>query len=128
MSAPEVTVGGYTVQLAPVSPLAAFALGEALPLPARSQTEIVAYFCAALACAWPTGKAWPAAKRPVVWEPGVSARRYGHEVFDDLWRARVPMSEIAAAGKVAFEFAISQLATEHEVKAAEGFSEAREDG
>jgi hypothetical protein len=118
MDAPTIDTLGVPVTLVKPRPSAilAFAATD------RDDPESYCFRqCAALGLCWPAVGAWPAPKRPT-WSPGRPIVDYGAAVFDALLEAGRTLPAVLAAAKLAYEWALSTLPKEQEIKAAADFS------
>lgn len=119
MDSPEITLGRVTTRLVQPSALAAVHLAR----PPESDGLYLAFGALALRECWPEDVAWPILARPRKWEPGQSQGRRGQEIFDAL-ASEAPLQAVIAACRAAYQYAVSTLISEAEVREAEGFSEA----
>ena len=93
----------------------------------RAQLEVdpsvaIGVTCAALRLTWPATRKFPGIPgRP--WTLGDPLVEFGAGVFDALFAAGIPVAHILGEAGRAYAFALERLG-EHEVAAAEDFSEA----
>lgn len=131
---PTITLDKCSATLEPPGALLAVALCISPEMvESLDNAEIIAIQAAALRMCWPDKRAWPttpSAIPPTKWTMKGHKRlaEWGHEVFDQLHRAGIPVRTIMRAGSEAHAYATSTILTEDEVREAQGFSGAPAQG